>query len=148
MRLQSYLKEAYYSGFIKRSHMIDIFVNPTLKELRELYASSDEYGSIGFICDMKEQNIYFFSRENIIHQEAFDHIKSGTKLYKNPNYLAGEFKTKNNKPIGLNFNMFDKMTDDTKAYKMDWSYFNKWIPNLNDEYKKFIRRSYIKGTYV
>lgn len=146
MRLKTYLNEKFFDAFQYFGSTVEIFVNPSKRELRDLYASfkGSSYGSIGFICDLIDDKIYFFSRKMIIHQDAFNHIKpSGPKLYKDSRYLTGELVLgSGGKVQSLNFNSFKQFSDDQvkmEALDSDWSYFDKWIPNINDELRQYFR---------
>jgi len=147
MRFEKYINEKFFDSFMyQRIHMVDIFVNPSKRELRELYNSfrDQSYGSVGFICDLMDDKIYFFSRKHIIHQDAWNHInKGGPKLYHDSRYLTGELTLgSKGKVQGMNFDSFSGFsTTDVKreALDSDWSYFDKWIPNINDELHKFFK---------
>ena len=145
MRLQKYLTEKFFDAFKYGSRNIDIWVNPSKKELRDLYMETKDnsWGSIGFICDITNDKIYFFSRKHIIHQDAFNHIdKSNRRLYKDSTFLTGEMEMGNGKVNNINFNSF-KSFSNTEVIKemldLDWSFFDKWIPNLNEKLKHYFK---------
>ena len=123
--------------------MVEIFVNPSKRELREMYTIFKDagFGSIGFICDNIDDKIYFFSREHVIHQDAFNKIKpSGPKLYRDSRYLTGEFMLSNGKVRTMNFSSFKSFADDrviSEILSSDWSYFDKWIPDIDGELHQF-----------
>jgi hypothetical protein len=140
MKFEKYLNEKFFNAFQHRGETKEIFVNPSKRELRELFRDAGNYVSVGFICDLIDDKIYFFLRALIIHQDAFDHIKPGVKLYKDSRYLTGQFQVYNGVIKDVDFESFRFFSDSQvikEALDSDWSYFDKWIPNINKELHKF-----------
>ena len=135
------LVEKYTSSLKNWGHMTDIFVNPSRKEFNEVAKSAGEYGSVGFIADNTNNKIYVFQRSTIIHEQAWDEVKTDKrKLYTDSTVLTGELLTTGprTKPK-LNFNSFENFAKRQTIIEMmttDWSYFDRWIPNLNKEIEK------------
>lgn len=134
MKFENYLNEKFFNAFNYGGTTIEIFVNPTKREMREVFKGASEWVSVGFICDLIDDKVYFFLRDTIIHQNAFDHIKPGKKLYKDSRWLTGEFQVYNGVIDDINFNSMEYFSDPQTIKEMldsDWSYFDKWLPNLN-----------------
>lgn len=76
MRLQKYLQEEYLTRMKKYNESVEIFVNPSFKEMRE--ASTTSYG-ICFIADSKTKKVYVWDSENTIyHQEVCRELNLGS----------------------------------------------------------------------
>ena len=93
MRLQNYLTEKYLKGFNFRHAMtgemyIEIFENPSKKELREL---THQYG-VRFFADKRIKKVYAWD-PRLIHTQALRYLKHKIKPFKTPaegdNLIAG-----------------------------------------------------------
>jgi hypothetical protein len=136
------LLEKYFDAFQYMGDTKEIFVNPSKRELRELFTGTSDYVSIGFICDLMDDKIYYFLRKGIIHQDAFNHIKPGKKLYKDSRWLTGEFQLYQGKMQDVNFKSFKSFSDKQvikEALYSDWSFFDKWIPNIDKELHEYFK---------
>ena len=134
MRFKKYLKEKYYKGF-KFSHpmigkdvYIEIFENPSSKELREI----QEYNEVWFIAVHKNKKVYAWT-PRLIHDEAIKYIKNVS--YKD-DIVAGSAERK-----GAGFvmmNLSDLETSITWTSNPEhWKWADKYI-NLTN---------YLKGVY-
>jgi hypothetical protein len=142
MKFENYLNEKFFNAFKEGSKTKEIFVNPSKKELREMFRAGSNYVSIGFICDLIDDKIYYFLRAGIIHQSAFDHIKPGKRLYKDSRWLTGEFQLRDGKMRDVNFSSFKAFSDFDvikEALHSDWSFFDKWIPDIDGELHNFFK---------
>lgn len=140
MKFENYLNEKFFNAFNMHGQTHEIFVNPNKREMKEVFKLADRYKSVGFICDLIDDKIYFFVRDNIIHQQAFDHIKPGKKLYKDSRWLTGEFQVQGNNVDDVNFGSMEYFSDPQvikEVLDSDWSYFNKWIPDIDGEIQHF-----------
>jgi hypothetical protein len=142
MKFETYLNEKFFNAFKHRGLTKEIFVNPSKKEMRELFSGTDNYVSIGFICDLIDDKIYYFLRANIIHQDAFNHIKTGIKLYQDARYLTGQFQMYNGRMNDVDFqsmSAFSNMYVTREVLHSDWSFFDKWIPDIDGELHQYFR---------
>lgn len=69
MRLQRYLNEKFYNGFMHYGTEIEVFVNPSSKELKEL---KDNNSEIRFLANMKEKKVYMWDGDRVTHEDAVD----------------------------------------------------------------------------
>lgn len=72
------LPEEFYIGFKDYSgNYVEVFVNPTLKEIREAVAASSR-GSVRFIADAVDKNLYVFPSD-ALHLDAASEINPRLK---------------------------------------------------------------------
>lgn len=83
------LLEKFLTGFKESGHTVEIFVNPTKKELAEI----SDNGNFRFIADAKNKKVYAFpvnqyhrrTWDNVLKRELSDH----RSIYKDPTLFAG-----------------------------------------------------------
>ena len=122
------LLEKWLVGFKKYGHMLDIFENPSKKELREIGDMQR------FILDAKRRKCYIWSATGAIHADAWIHIKKelndSRHIYKSGDLIAGVLE-------GSHLMMYNNAglgQQTRKSIKeQDWSFSKKYYPNLQVE---------------
>lgn len=120
------LLEKYLTGFKKYGHMVDVFENPTKKEMKEIEGGS---GSFRFIADAKRQKIYVWSAMGAVHTDAWLNIKKALNdsrpLYKSATIIPGTFE--NNSVYIYGAKGIPRAISQQYQYE-DWDFTKKWIP--------------------
>ena len=102
---------------------VEIFENPSRKEMRE---AMDKFG-LRFIADSKNKKVYVWKSSEMLHSHAWTEIKKETgdtrKLYKTPELLTGQFKTK---AISDSSGFLHQDTRN-EMKSLDWSWTNRWF---------------------
>lgn len=133
-RFERYLNENFLTAFKVMGRTEEVFVNPTSAEVREIMRASQS--SVGVIMDIKSKQIYFFSRDNLIHSHAWKMFRpSGESrtLYQTDTLVTAEF---DKDQMFWNFDSQDAFADERiikSIQKKDWSYFKKWIPTIKKD---------------
>ena len=73
MRLQQYINEEYSFGFKHVGKYIEVFSNPSQKEIKEIGKS------LRFFADNKSRKIYAFNGYNLIHGQAWEYFPEKVK---------------------------------------------------------------------
>jgi hypothetical protein len=129
------LLEDYLMGYKVDGHILDVFVNPSKAEMREVMRSATT--SLGVIMDRKNNKLYAFNRDKQIHSQVWRKISGGDsrKLYKTDEILTAEFDKRFKKE--WNYSSQAMFTDDIETLRTiiraDWSFFKKWIPNIEKD---------------
>ena len=126
------LLEKFLTAWDVKGHYEEVFVNPSAGEMRELMRASND--SVGVIMDRKNKKIYAFNRDRQIHQHVWKKIGDSRKLYKTDEILTAEWSMYSKSWLYSSQAMF---TDDIQILRTiiraDWSYFKKWLPNIEKD---------------
>jgi hypothetical protein len=118
------LVEKYLTGFKKYGHMVDVFENPSKKEMAEIGT-----GTFRFILDSKRQKIYVWSAMGSVHTDAWINIKKqlndSRPLYKSSTIIPGTFE--NNSVYIYGAKGIPRAISAQYQYE-DWDFAKKWIP--------------------
>ncbi|HUS50736.1 MAG TPA: hypothetical protein VMZ91_11270 [Candidatus Paceibacterota bacterium] len=108
---------------LTKSRDIDIFVNPTPKELREVIGSNDYFR---FIADNETKKIYVFE-EGLLHETAAKSIGIIKDYYaKKPRLICGVARRDGSVQSSFNFISYS-ISERKKILKMGWSWTKKWV---------------------
>lgn len=120
------LLEKWLTGVRVRDHIEEIFVNPTPQEFREAIRTSG-YMELRFIADNKNNNLYIWRGDVMMHTLAWDKIKEQTKdtrefLYKSKDLFPGTYndRLKLVESFGASFQIEDYASQ-------DWKWVDKWF---------------------
>ena len=113
------------------SEVVDVFLNPSSKELREM---GDNYAkSVRFIADSKKKAVYMFDGTKALHREMWHGIstelKDSRKLYNNSDLLVGVIQ--NNRDVLFESNYLYPLGVWEKIYDTDWKWADKYIKGLS-----------------
>ncbi len=114
--------EKWITAFQKYGHDVEIFENPSPKEIRKFKTS------FRFILDSKRQKVYIWDAMGAVHADSWTHIKdaiSDTRsLYSSGDILAGTVE-------GKNIHFYNKKGIPPKQRntlrETDWSFSAKWV---------------------
>lgn len=127
------LLEKYLTAFKKYGHTLEVFENPTKKEMR---GWEDRFR---FIIDAKRQKMYMWPATGAIHQDAWLHIKKrlndNRPLYKSATLIPCVYEN------GYIFIYGSAGIPRSIAQQYDyedWSFAKKYIPM--EEFYKEIRK--------
>jgi len=81
-RLKQYIKEEFFLGFKYGGEYIEVFVNPSKKELKRI-------PEIRFIADNKKKKVYAWDSEFAIHTDVWDKIGDSRDIYDSDTLLSG-----------------------------------------------------------
>lgn len=89
MKFERYLNEKFFSGFKQYGDEVEVFINPSSKEIKEIKDASSR-GTIRFFANMKEKKVYMWNGDNAIHQDVVDSGLSPTSGFDYDDYaLSG-----------------------------------------------------------
>jgi hypothetical protein len=131
------LLETYLTGYKVRGHMVEIFVNPSKSEMREVMRDAET--SVGVIMDRKNNKLYAFSRDRQIHQQVWRKIKGSDsrKLYQSDELLTAEWSLYEKDWLYGSQGLFTDDIDILRSIiRADWSFFKKWIPTIELDVKE------------
>ena len=136
-RLQKYLINEKYEMRIKvGSKSYEVFVNPSLKEMREV----DSISGFRFMADDRNKKVYVWDAYAALHEEAWEQIKNGrlkNDVYKGyilPGYSSFEgTKPYMDEADGDNYfeNYMEDEDIDMVSVLKKWKWVNKYI-DVND----------------
>lgn len=89
MRLQKYLQEKFY-GYEKFSKF-PIYVNPTPKDLKQIYRESGK--EVRIIADNKKKNLYVADAKSLLHYNMWDNIEDIDQKLSDPSLFLGMGET-------------------------------------------------------
>jgi len=126
------LLEKFLTAWDLKGHYEEVFVNPTASEMRELMRASND--SVGVILDRKNKKLYAFNRDRQIHSQVWKKIGDNRKLYNTDELLTSEWSMYSK---SWNYSSQSMFTDDIEILRTiiraDWSFFKKWIPNIEKD---------------
>lgn len=113
--------EKYLTGFKKYGHIVDVYENPTKKELREIGDKTR------FIADAKNKKVYVWSAMGAVHGDTWTKIKKETNdprsLYKAGDLLTGVWEGNFARMYAADY-MAPAVRK--KVKENDWSFVSKW----------------------
>jgi hypothetical protein len=127
MKLKDFLKEEWFKT-VKNvdGDIFEIFVNPTKKELTDLY--KDEISYVRFLIDMKEEKVYVWDGD-LLHEDVSRKIKKPYKLGGVKGYIWGDGRIVKSK---IKFSAFSGArivsSDAKEVSNTDW--LKKYFINL------------------
>jgi len=136
MRLEQYLLNEKYLERIKtRKGSVEIFINPSRKELIE---SNGKYG-IRFIADNKTKKLYVWNAYDANHFDVWKQLKGKELPYIDVDMFHGLAETKGGKVIlkethQVRVWVFDKQDDKIKQLYKNFQWMNKYI-DISNLYK-------------
>lgn len=143
--LEKYLntyKDYQIPGVTDVYTLSDVFVNPSRKDIYDArfdYATEMHDDSVRFIADEKKKRVFVWGAYNGLHQDIWNHIKKdisdSRKLYEADDLLMGVYDVKKRKVTFESRRFFTPKAYETIQQK-DWSFADKWIPNLSMEWEK------------
>lgn len=122
------LLEKWLLAFKKYGHMLEIFENPTRKELAEIGKTQR------FILDAKRKKVYIWPATGAIHTDAWIHLKKelndSRHVYKSGDLIAGVQESGRL----LIYNTSGLSQSVRKRIKeQDWSFSKKYYPRLEED---------------
>jgi hypothetical protein len=146
MRLQQYLNEEYETRIRDHGHSFEVFVNPTIKEIREV-TSDSSWSMLKFIADNRHKKLYVWKWVGPLHEPAWRQI-SGKDLNTDittGNVMPGYARLKGSKlemretDAGGFFDDYIEDTTDIDAEKEKWKWLSKYMDTkraffMNEEY--------------
>lgn len=129
--LEKYLDTIEYSLVPGLKTSVEVFVNPSSKERTDMLNDKDSYpsGSLRFIADDKKKVVYAFA-SSTLHSDVWEKIGDGRSLYKEDSLLVGTLqKVGQVVKYESNFLYWDNPWN--RLMKKDWSWADRYIPNLS-----------------
>ena len=125
MNIENLLEEfltSFKMNYMKKTEMVEIFINPTWKEIKEASSFS---GDVRFIATLKPNKFYVF-RSDVLHSFVKDYIKENKKISVNSSKVVlhgvGEIFSNRISPF-ISGTWFYKMDEDISSA---WN-IKKWI---------------------
>jgi len=116
--------EKWLTAFKKYGHTLEIYENPSKKELISMGAQ----GNLRFILDAKRKKTYIWPATGAIHQDAWLHIKKSINdvrpLYKSSTLIPG---VQEGKYIHIYGAAGISRTTSDGYYEEDWSFAKRYI---------------------
>ena len=116
------LLEKWITAFKKYGHVVEVFENPTPKEIREFKKA------FRFILDSKNKKVYIWDAMGAVHSDGWKHIKNDIgdtrMLYQTGDLLPGTLENKSINIYGSKgiHPKFRKLMRET-----DWSFASNWL---------------------
>lgn len=139
-RLKNFIKEEWmntykYSLVPGLSNSVDVFVNPSRKEFREVHNNNQKYSR--FVLDNKKKKLYIWSGTEALHREMWTEISKdigdSRQLYISPDLLVGTIDFKGN--IEFESNFIYPLSVWEKIYNTNWSWANKYMKKITKTLK-------------
>lgn len=109
------LLEKYLTSIKKWGHIIDVYINPTPTELKDIQ------GEVRFIADAANKKLYIWSAMTALHIDIWSHIKDSRNLYKSPDILTGELSF-SHRNISIDAYYSLPITLRQQIKQQDWSF--------------------------
>uniref|UniRef100_A0A6M3JMI6 Uncharacterized protein n=1 Tax=viral metagenome TaxID=1070528 RepID=A0A6M3JMI6_9ZZZZ len=123
MRLEKYITEKYHTAFNIDGKYIEIFVNPTSKDIRDI--KSDE---IRFIAISNIKKVYVWNADKLIHLRMWERLDFKGSPYGDRNVCMGVIGKKESKWKMIYSDSekryWDKKEERYKEFKWLEKYFN------------------------
>lgn len=131
--VEKYLNTYSYDLVPGFPQSVEIFINPSKKELRE---TSDNYAkSTRFIADNKKKVVYVFDGTKALHREMWEGIAKeqgdSRRIYKTEDLLVGVFQ--NNRDVMFESNYIYPLGIWERIYATDWKWADKYIKGLSSK---------------
>ena len=117
------LLEKFLTGFKKYGHIIEVFQDPTRKELSEFS------GKWRFIADERKKAVYVWDAMTAIHADAYvaikkDHDPEIALIYKHPSILPG---TVDNGVVIIHSAEYMSQANRKGIKERDWAFLEKFF---------------------
>lgn len=113
--------EKYLTGFKQYGHIVDVYVNPTKKELKEIGEKTR------WIADAKSKKLYVWSAMGAVHGDTWAKLRKEMNdprhLYKSDELLTGVWEGTFARMYAIDY-MAPSVRKRIKD--QDWSFVSKW----------------------